>query len=143
MNKQEIDQIIKELEQKGYTVQYNPPPRQHYRGGGNGMIFLFAIGIMVFGAWVIMNQQKHPIQGFEPTNSHVVITESPAIILATGTPIAYPTNTPFPTVEVINPVLPVQEWPRPITLDQYNQCLANHNVNPACGDYLRANGVIP
>lgn len=144
MNKQEINQIIEELEQRGYTVQYNPPPKQqHYGGGGNGLIFLFAIGIMVFGVWAIMNQQTTPIQGYEPTNSYV-ITESTAVILATSTQMAYPTNTPFPTTPAVNPVLgAIKEWTRPITPDQYNQCLANHNVNPACEDYLRANGVIP
>lgn len=144
MNKQEINQIIKELEQRGYTVQYNPPPKQqHYGGGGNGVILLLIAGIVAFGLWSIFSVQSQPIQGSTPVliqpTLEYTITESEAVILATSTQIAYPTVAPTITT-FIEPMLQATlagEWPRPITPEQFEMCKINPNINPACEDYLK------
>lgn len=149
MNQNDIDRIVDELERRGHAPKYYPPEK---RSGGGGIIFVLLIFVGL-GAWFIFNQPSAPIQGnntppiIQATNQYT-ITESEAVILATSTPLVYPTNTVAPTAVLLevapatsaNPMLQATlagEWPRPITFEQYNACVANPQINPVCEDYLK------
>lgn len=56
--------------------------------------------------------------------------------------VAQPTQTPvyvFLKESPMSEALAAGEWPRPITPQQYDQCVADPDVNPACADYLEVN----
>lgn len=83
-----------------------------------------------------------------PPLGSLVIQEAPAVIVATGVPPKYvpsvPVVAPAPTAAPTHAPLPgtMQEaadmgyWPMPITPQQYDQCVADPGINPACQFYV-------
>lgn len=142
MNQNDINQIVDELERRGFAPKYHPPEQK--QSGRGGFFFLFLI-IAALAGWAIFNQNDTPIQGnntviIQPTQEYI-ITELEAVILATSTPLVYPTAVlPTATTDYVQPMLQATlagEWPRPITFEQYNACVANPDINPVCEDYLK------
>lgn len=92
----------------------------------------------------VMYPTEHPSAPIQEQPSYVEVF--PANPQPTSTLPPSPTVTPVPAQVVAPTSPPVQaqptptEWPRPITPEQWNQCLADANANPACADYLEKNG---
>lgn len=72
------------------------------------------------------------------TESHnetiVVEAEPTATPYPTLTPTPLPTATAIPTIEVV--AQPIEQWAMPITPQQYDLCVGNPDINPACQYYL-------
>lgn len=125
-------------------------------------VAVLMLGYLIYtvsgGAPVVYRTPAQPVQ--QPETGSVIIQEQPAVIVVTGAPPSVPvvapaveiapTATAVPTVtepvEVAptHPPLPanMQEaheqgyWPMPITLEQFEQCQIDPQINPACQFYV-------